>query len=90
MKPKYKIMMRQKQRESARANIAESKESNKPKTTSAERMRKLRERRIAVTLGVTSEQGVTFTSRAAPAMDIDMDSEQSIQSQKESTQYSIR
>jgi hypothetical protein len=38
MKPKYKSKMRQKQRERARANRAESKESNKPKTTSAERM----------------------------------------------------
>jgi hypothetical protein len=38
MKPKYRSKMRQKQRERARANRAESKESNKPKTTSAERM----------------------------------------------------
>jgi hypothetical protein len=30
MKPKYKSKMRQKQREMARANRAESKESNKP------------------------------------------------------------
>jgi hypothetical protein len=44
MKPKYKSKMHQKQRERARANRAESKKSNKPKTTSAERMRKLRER----------------------------------------------
>jgi hypothetical protein len=90
MKPKYKSKMRQKQRERARANRAESKESNKPKTTSAERMRKLRERCKAETFGVASEPGVASTSRAAQAMGIDTDSEQSTQSQKESTQYSTR
>jgi hypothetical protein len=42
MKPKYKSKTRQKQRERARANRAEFKESNKPKTTSAEQMRKRR------------------------------------------------
>jgi hypothetical protein len=47
MKPKYKSKTRQKQRELARANRAESKESNKPKLPSAERMRNLRERRKA-------------------------------------------
>jgi hypothetical protein len=52
MTPKYKSKMRQKQRERARANRAESKESNKPKITSAERMRKLQERRKAETSGV--------------------------------------
>jgi hypothetical protein len=62
MKPKYKGKMRQKQRERARANKAESKDSNKPKTTSAERMRKLWERRKAETSGVTSEPGVTSTN----------------------------
>jgi hypothetical protein len=81
MKPKYKSKMRQKQRERARANRAESEESNEPKTTSAERMRKLRERRKAETSCVASEPGVVSTSRAAQAMDIDTDSEQSIQSQ---------
>jgi hypothetical protein len=90
MKPKYKSTMRQKQRERARANRAESKESIKPKTTSAERMRKLRERRKAETSGVASEPGVASTSRAAQTMDIDTDSEQSTQSQTESTQYSTR
>jgi hypothetical protein len=62
MKPKYKAKMRQKQRERALVNRAESKESNKPKTTSAERMRKLRERRKAETSGVASEPGVAFTN----------------------------
>jgi hypothetical protein len=62
MKPKYKNKMRQKQRERARGNRAESKESNKPKTTSAERMRKLRERRKAETSGVASEPGVASTN----------------------------
>jgi hypothetical protein len=54
MKPKYKSNMRQKQWERARANRGESKESNKPKTTSVERMTKLRERRKTETLGVAS------------------------------------
>jgi hypothetical protein len=49
-------------------------------------MRKLRERRKAETSGVASEPGVASTSRAAHAMDIDTDSEQSTQSQTESTQ----
>jgi hypothetical protein len=88
VKPKYKSKMRQKQRERARANRAESKESNKPKTTSAEPMRKLRERRKAETSGVASEPGVASTSRAALVMDIDTDSEQSTQSETERTQYS--
>jgi hypothetical protein len=73
MKPKYKSKMRRKQRERARANREESKESNKPKITSVERMRKLRVRRKAETLGVASEPGVASTSRAAQAMNIDMD-----------------
>jgi hypothetical protein len=75
MKPKYKIKMRQKQREKARGNRAASKESNKPKTTSAERMRKLRDRRKPETSGVASEPGVASTSRGAQTMDIDTDSE---------------
>jgi hypothetical protein len=66
------------------------KESNKPKTTSAEGMRKLRERRRSETSGVASEPGVASTSRAAQAMDIETDSEQSTQSQTESTQDSTR
>jgi hypothetical protein len=70
MKSKYKSKMRQKQRERARMNRAESKESNKPKTTSAEPMRKLREPRKAETSGVAREPGVASTSRAAQAMDI--------------------
>jgi hypothetical protein len=70
MKPKYKSKMRQKQLERARANRAESKESNKLKTTSAERMRKLRERRKTETSGVASEPGVASTSRAAQAIDL--------------------
>jgi hypothetical protein len=74
----------------AQANRAESKESNKPKTTSAEPMRKLREPRKAETSGVASEPGVASTSRAEQAMDINTDSEQSTQSQTESTQYSTR
>jgi hypothetical protein len=82
MNPKYKTKMPQKQRERARANKAESKESNKSKTTSAERMRKLRECRKTETSGVASEPGVASTSRAAQAMDIDTDSEQSTQSHK--------
>jgi hypothetical protein len=90
MKPKYKSNMPQKQRERARANRTESKESNKPKTTSAERRRKLREWRKAETSGVVSEPGVASTSRAAQAMDIDTDSEQSTQSQTESTRYLTR
>jgi hypothetical protein len=49
MKPKYKSKMRQMQRERDLANRAESKESNKRKATSADRMRKLRERRKAET-----------------------------------------
>jgi hypothetical protein len=81
MKPKYKSKMRQKQRERDRANRAESKESKKHNTTSAERMRKLWERRKVETSGAASEPGVTSTSRAVQAMDIDMDSEQSILSQ---------
>jgi hypothetical protein len=80
MKPKYKSKMRQKQRERARVNRAESKGSNKPKTTSAERMRKLRKRCKAETSGVAREPGVASTSRAAQAMDIDTHSEQSTQS----------
>jgi hypothetical protein len=36
MNPKDKSTMLQKQRERARANSAESRESNKPKTTTAE------------------------------------------------------
>jgi hypothetical protein len=55
MKPKYKGKMLQKQRQRAQANRAESKQSNKPKTTSAKRMRKLRERRKAETSGVAME-----------------------------------
>jgi hypothetical protein len=51
MNPKYKSKMLQKQRETA--NRVESKESNKPKTASAEWMRKLRERRKAETSRVT-------------------------------------
>jgi hypothetical protein len=90
MKPKYKGKMRQKQWERDWANRAESKESNNPKTTSAERMRKLRERRKAETSGVANEPGVASTSRAAQAIGIDTDSEQSTQSQTESTQYSTR
>jgi hypothetical protein len=82
MKPKYTSKMRQKQLERARANRAESKESNKPKTTSAERMWKLRERRKAETSGVASEPGVASTSRAAQAMDIDTDSEQSTRAKR--------
>jgi hypothetical protein len=61
MKPKSKSKMSQKQREGARANRAESEESNKPEITSAERMRKLRERRKAETSGVASEPGVAST-----------------------------
>jgi ATP-dependent Lon protease len=90
MKPKYKSKIRQKQRERARANRAESKESNKPKITSAERMRKLREHRKAETSSVASAPGVASTSRGGQAMDIDTASEQSTQSQSESTQYSTR
>jgi hypothetical protein len=90
MKPKYMSRMCQKQQERARANRGESKESNKPKTTSAERMRKIQECCKVETLGVASELGVASTSRAAQAMDIDMDSEQSTHSQMESTQYSTR
>jgi hypothetical protein len=90
MKPKCNSKMRQKQQERAQANRAESKESNKPKTTSAEQMRKLWELCKAKTSGVASEPGVTSASRAAQAMDIDTDSEQSTQSQTESTQYSTR
>jgi hypothetical protein len=90
MKPKYKSKMRQKQWEMARANRAESKEWNKPKTTSEERMRKLRERRKAETSGVASEPGVASTNRAAQAMDKDTDSEQPTQSQTQSTRYSTR
>jgi hypothetical protein len=85
MKPKYKRKMRQKQRERAQANRAESKELNKPKTTCAEQTRKLRECCKAKTSGVASEPGVASTSRAVQAMDIDTDSEQSTQSQTEST-----
>jgi hypothetical protein len=90
MKPKYKRKIRQKQRGRDRANRAESKEANKPKTAYAERMRKLRERRKAETWGVASEPGVASTSKAVQAMNIDTDSEQSTQSQTESTQYSTR
>jgi hypothetical protein len=90
MKPKYKSKMCQKQWERARANRAEYKESKKPKTTPAERMRKLRKRRKAETLGVASEPGVASTSRLTQAVDIDTDSEQSTQSQTESTQFSSR
>jgi hypothetical protein len=85
MKLKYKSKMWQKHQERARANIAESKELNKPKTTSAERMRKLRERRKSEISGVESQPGVASTIRAAQAMDIDTDSEQSTHSQREST-----
>jgi hypothetical protein len=90
MKPKYKSKMRQKQRERAQANRAESKESKMLKATSAECMRKLRERRKAETSCGASEPGVASTSRAAQAMDIDTDNEQYTQSQTESTQYSTR
>jgi hypothetical protein len=90
MKPKYKSKMRLKQRQMSRTNRAEYKESKKPKTTSTKRMIKLRERRKAETFGVASEPGDASSSRAAQAMDIDMDSEQSTQSQTECTQYSTR
>jgi hypothetical protein len=90
MKPKYKSKMRQMQREMARATRAESKESNKPPTTSAERMRKLRDRHKSETSGVASEPGVASTSRAPQAMDIDTDSEKSTQSQTEIPHYSTR
>jgi hypothetical protein len=66
--------MRKKRREKVRADRAESKESNKPKITSAERMGKLRELRKAETMDVASEPGVASTSRAEQAMDIDTDS----------------
>jgi hypothetical protein len=81
MKPKYKSKMRQKQRQRTRANRAEFKESNKPKTMSVEQTRKLQECRKAETSGVASEPGVSSTSRAAQVIDIDTDSEQSTQSQ---------
>jgi hypothetical protein len=84
MKPKYKSKMRQKKRKMDRAKRAEFKESNKSKTTSAERMRKLRERRKSDISGVANEPGVASTSRAAQAMDIDTDSELSTQSTTES------
>jgi hypothetical protein len=93
VKPKYKSKMCQKQRKRGLATRAESKESNKPKTTSAEWMRKLRglrDRRKAGTSGVASEPETASTSRAAQAMAVDVDSEQSTQSQTESTQYSTR
>jgi hypothetical protein len=70
VKPKYKSKMRHKQWERARATRAKSKESNKPKTISVERMRKLWERRKAETLVVASEPGVASTSRVVQAMDI--------------------
>jgi hypothetical protein len=57
MKPKYKSKTVQKQRERTRANRAESKEFNKPKTTSAERMRKLRERRKTGDIGCGERAG---------------------------------
>jgi hypothetical protein len=82
--------MCQKQRERAGTNRAESKESNKPKTLSAEQMRKSWECCKAETSGVASEPGVASTSKAAQAMDIDTDSKQSTQSQMESTQHSTR
>jgi hypothetical protein len=82
MKPNYNSKMRQKQRERARANRSESKESNKPKTTFAERMRKLRERRKAEISGVASEPGVASTSRATQAMDIGTDIEQSTRAKR--------
>jgi hypothetical protein len=75
MKPRYKSKIHQKQRERAQVNRAESKESNKPKTMSVERVRKLRERCKAETSGVASEPGVASASRVAQAMDIDTDSE---------------
>jgi hypothetical protein len=53
-------------------------------------MRNLRKRRKAETSGVVSEPGVASTSRAAQAMAIETDREQSIQSQTESIQYSTR
>jgi hypothetical protein len=62
MKPKYKSKMQQKQWERARGNRVESKESDKPMTTSAERMRKLWERRKSETSGVASELGVASTN----------------------------
>jgi hypothetical protein len=75
MKPKYKSKMRQKQGKRARANRAEPKESNKPKITSAERMRNLWEHRKAETSGMAREPGVASTSMVAQAMDIDTDRE---------------
>jgi hypothetical protein len=75
MKHKYNRKMRQKQRERAQDNRAKSKESKKPKTTPAERIWKLRERRKAETPGVAREPGVASTTRAAQAIDIDTDSE---------------
>jgi DNA-binding transcriptional regulator YiaG len=54
--------MRQKQRERAQANRAESKELNKPKTMSAERMRNLRECHKVETSGVASEPGVSSSN----------------------------
>jgi hypothetical protein len=61
-----------------------------PKTTSAERMRMLRERGKAEASGVANEPGVASISRAAKAMDIDTDTEQSTQCQTAITQYSTR
>jgi hypothetical protein len=82
--------MRQKQRERAPEIEQSLRNRTKPKTASAERIRKLREHRKGEKSGVDSEPGVASISRAAQAMDIDMDSEQSTQSQTESTQYSRR
>jgi hypothetical protein len=62
MKHKYKSKMRQKQRERSWANRAECKKLNKLKTTSAERMRKLRESRKAETSAVANEPGVASTN----------------------------
>jgi hypothetical protein len=90
MKPKYKSKMCQKQQERARVNGAESKELNKPTITSAERIRKLRERHKVQTSGVASEARVASTSRVGQVMDIDTDSKQFTQSKTESTQYSTR
>lgn len=66
-----------KQREKTRANTTDTKESNNPKITSTERMRKLSQRHKVVSSSVASQLGIDCNYKAAQAMNIDKDSNRS-------------
>lgn len=64
--PSYKSKKCWKQQERSPANKADIRESNRPRTTSTERMRMLRQRRKVESSRVKGKLGVNFTSRAVP------------------------